>query len=503
MYNYIKNLWLSISLKRKLGFYSGMVILVMGLSAGFNMYLSNYVIGNFNMILNDNSKCQDLQQAMEMEAEAFEDFIRERNQENREVYGLACLRTEQCLKELPFDYRKIGAERYARTWNMINGYEGYQKMRDDVLQMDPEDGNYIIRLYQVYGVQEYLQTFARRLLQTTMAESDANYQAKAQLFYHLPSLIILVSVIMMVFSMGLTHLLSNTFLRPLSKLVGSTRKIAVNDFSGEDLVVENKDEMGEMVHAFNKMKHATKGYIDTLMKNYEMSELLHKEEMERVETEKRLQAARLELLKSQINPHFLFNTLNMISCMAKLEEASTTERMINSMSNLFRYNLKTSEQIVPLAQELKVVQDYIYIQKMRFGSRVQYDSDVRVDASQIMIPAFTLQPVVENAIIHGLAKKEQGGRIYLRAWLRGETLVLSVADTGLGMSEEKRQALLDALAGRRTERIGIGLGNIYKRIRSMYADGDLRIYSKEDRGTVIQMWIPQTNQGEELNIIKK
>lgn len=497
MYTYIKNLWLSISLKKKLGFYSGMVILVMGLSAVFNMYLSNYVIGNFNVILNDNSKCQELQQAMELETDAFAEFIRERNQENRETYGLACVRTRQCIQDLPFDYDQIGAERYARTWNVINGYEGYQKMRDEVLQMDPEDGDFIIRLYQVYGTQEYLQAFARRLLQTTMAEGDASYLAKAQLFYHLPSLILFVSVIMILFSVGLTHLLSNTFLHPLGKLVGSTRKIAVNDFSGEDLVVENKDEMGEMVHAFNKMKHATQGYINTLMKNYEMSELLHKEEMERVEMEKRLQAARLELLKSQINPHFLFNTLNMISCMAKLEDASTTERMINSMSNLFRYNLKTSEQIVPLEQELKVVQDYIYIQKMRFGSRIQYESDVRVDSARIMIPAFALQPVVENAIVHGLAKKEQGGRIYLRAWLRhGEVLVLSVADTGLGMSEEKRRALLDALEGRKTARIGIGLGNIYQRIRSMYENGDLRIYSREGRGTVIQMWIPQTVQGE-------
>ena len=113
--------------------------------------------------------------------------------------------------------------------------------------------------------------------------------------------------------------------------------------------------------------------------------------------EKQLSGARLELLKSQINPHFLFNTLNMIACMAKLEEAVTTERMISSMSSLFRYNLKTSEQIVTLARELKVVQDYMYIQQMRFGSRILYSCDLKVDAEQAMIPAFTLQPVVENA----------------------------------------------------------------------------------------------------------
>ena len=98
--------------------------------------------------------------------------------------------------------------------------------------------------------------------------------------------------------------------------------------------------MGELVRAFNKMKRSTKGYIDTLKENHRMSELLHREEIERVEMEKQLSGARLELLKSQINPHFLFNTLNMIACMAKLEEAVTTERMISSMGSLFRYNLR-------------------------------------------------------------------------------------------------------------------------------------------------------------------
>ena len=199
-----------------------------------------------------------------------------------------------------------------------------------------------------------------------------------------------------------------------------------------------------------------------------MSELLHREEIERVEMEKQLSGARLELLKSQINPHFLFNTLNMIACMAKLEEAVTTERMISSMGSLFRYNLKTSEQIVTLARELKVVQDYMYIQQMRFGSRILYSCDLKVDAEQAMIPAFTLQPVVENAMVHGLSKKEQGGRVHVRIWEQGNRLVISVADTGLGMSEERLAEVTEAMKERRTSRIGIGLGNIYKRIHMMY-----------------------------------
>ena len=202
----------------------------------------------------------------------------------------------------------------------------------------------------------------------------------------------------------------------------------------------------------------------------------------------------MELLKSQINPHFLFNTLSMIACTAKLEEAETTEKMIISMSSLFRYNLKTSEQIVALKQELDVVQNYIYIQKMRFGSRVAYETDIRTDAGRIRIPAFTMQPIVENAIIHGLSKKEAGGRIIVRAWERENQVVISVADNGLGMDSQRLRELRDGLKGGKTAKVGIGLGNISKRIHNMYQRGNVQIYSTEGRGTVIQMVIPQDEE---------
>ncbi len=491
MFGYIKNMWLKVPLKRKLSAYSAMVILVMVVTAVFTIQLVHYALNSFDVILDDNSRCQEFTQAIEEEAGAFEAFIRERNLKNRESYETASARTKECIRQLPFDYQRIGADRYAQTWNVLNGYEGYTDFRDQLLQTDPEDGEYIPSLYQVYQMQDYLQGYARRLTQMTMTDGDARYQEKADIFSAMPRLILFVSGVMILISLLMTRLLANTVLNPLGKLVRATRKIIANDFGGEDLAVENQDEMGELVHAFNKMKHATQGYINSLMKNYEMSELLHKEEMERVETEKRLEAARLELLKSQINPHFLFNTLNMIACMAKLEDASTTERMITCMGNLFRYDLRTSEQIVPLEQELKVVEDYMYIQKMRFGGRIRYDSDVRVNALQVQIPAFTLQPLVENAIVHGIARKEQGGRILLRAWMSGDVLILSMADTGVGMDETKRETLLEALQGKGTARVGIGLGNIYQRIHSLYQDGDLRVYSRAGYGTVIQMRIPQ------------
>lgn len=494
----LRNIWLTISIKKKIGIFAAMVILIMALSATFSICIMNFSLGGFNTILNDNSRCHDFQEALDLEIESFADYIRDATPDTRDQYVLSCVRTERCLRSLPFDYARIGTERYARTWSILNGYETYQAYRDELAETQVRESDFVERLYRVYKMQEYLQTYARRLVQVTLKEGNDSYQEKVPVFYNMPYLILAISAVFMGFVMFLTKILSNALVSPAVLLAQCARKIAKNDFTGEDPSVENRDEMGELVRAFNKMKRSTKGYIDILKENHRMSELLHREEIERVEMEKQLSGARLELLKSQINPHFLFNTLNMIACMAKLEEAVTTERMISSMSSLFRYNLKTSEQIVTLARELKVVQDYMYIQQMRFGSRILYSCDLKVDAEQAMIPAFTLQPVVENAMVHGLSKKEQGGRVHVRIWEQGKRLVISVADTGLGMSEERLAEVTEAMKERRTSRIGIGLGNIYKRIHMMYKQGEFRIASIEGRGTVIQMFIPQEkhNRGD-------
>lgn len=494
----LRNIWLTISIKKKIGIFAAMVILIMALSATFSICIMNFSLGGFNTILNDNSRCHDFQEALDLEIESFADYIRDATPDTRDQYVLSCVRTERCLRSLPFDYARIGTERYARTWSILNGYETYQAYRDELAETQVRESDFVERLYRVYKMQEYLQTYARRLVQVTLKEGNDSYQEKVPVFYNMPYLILAISAVFMGFVMFLTKILSNALVSPAVLLAQCARKIAKNDFTGEDPSVENRDEMGELVRAFNKMKRSTKGYIDTLKENHRMSELLHREEIERVEMEKQLSGARLELLKSQINPHFLFNTLNMIACMAKLEEAVTTERMISSMGSLFRYNLKTSEQIVTLARELKVVQDYMYIQQMRFGSRILYSCDLKVDAEQAMIPAFTLQPVVENAMVHGLSKKEQGGRVHVRIWEQGNRLVISVADTGLGMSEERLAEVTEAMKERRTSRIGIGLGNIYKRIHMMYKQGEFRIASIEGRGAVIQMFIPQEkhNRGD-------
>lgn len=488
---YVHKRWLSFTLKQKFGVFAGAVVLTIGLAIFMNIVVVNFALYGFGRILDDNARSHAFQEAMEREADAFETFARRRSMENQREYEAACAATMRSLNALPFQYEEIGPRRYARTWSIRNAYESYGQARDRVAGMGGFEADYVTSLYEVYRIQDYLSSYARILVQLTLEEGNQEYLARVPMLNRIPYWLLGVGLFFIIIILYMTGVMKTAVVNPVERLAHVSRMIAHNDYTGDDIVVENRDEMGELVQAFNKMKHATAGYITTLEEKHEMAELLHREELDRVEMEKILEATRFDVLKSQINPHFLFNTLNMIACMAKLEDADTTEKMISSMSSLFRYNLKTTETEVPLKQELKVVDDYMYIQQMRFGSRIQYEKRIDVDENSVIIPSFSLQPIVENAIIHGISKKEQGGKIHVRIIDSHGQISITIADSGVGMSRERLNELRAACRERKTSKIGIGLGNIYKRLHMMYEGADLRLYSKEGTGTIIQMKIPQ------------
>ena len=220
-------------------------------------------------------------------------------------------------------------------------------------------------------------------------------------------------------------------------------------------------------------------------------DLFHEEELQKLEAERRLETMKLEVLVNQVNPHFLFNTLNVIGGMAMLENAETTEKMIMALSSLFRYNLKNSSSETLLSQELNIAKDYMYIQQMRFGERLRFEIDDSTEESDVIIPTFTFQPLVENAIIHGLAPKEEGGKIHIRVWKKGEDLFITVHDTGVGMSKEKLEQLKKKLEEGNVSRESIGVGNVYRRFKIMYPEGQFTIYSRENKGTLIKLQIPK------------
>ncbi len=491
----LKMQWLKCSLKRKIVIIMVSILLVMMVSESITMSFCMFTLDDFENIINNNSIYHELQTVIKNEQETFISYIRNRTDENKLAFEQACFESAGSINSLPFEYGQLGEERYGRTWNLINGYGGYSIYRDELLEKSEHDLDYIDLLYEVLGMQESLSDYALKLVQVTLEQWDEVYEEKVQLFQKVvPFYSSTVIFIMLIMIIKTWRLFSRTLIKPIIMIAEDSRKIAMNKFDTPDLYVENKDEIGELVAVFNKMKKAMIGYIHTLEEKNRIAELLHKEELEKVEMEKTLEQARLEILKHQVNPHFLFNTLNMISSMARLEDAEITDKMTVSLGNLFRYNLRTVEQEVFLEQEIEVMDDYIYIQQMRFDNRIVYEKRIEVDEKKVKIPAFTLQPIVENAFVHGVSTMEQDGKISIKIWEENNKVIIIVEDNGCGMNESTLKEIHKRIYDKNISGRGIGLGNICKRIRMMYQEnGHFEIFSTYGEGTIVRLEIPQKN----------
>ena len=469
----LHGIWMSCSLERKVRWITISTAAVVILSITAVMLVAGYGMKGFGDLLMGNSRSLAFWSAMDAESSSFQYYAGDRTPENREKYEMSCARTRSALKSLPFDYEEIGADRYGVTWSILNMYENYAAARDAFLEMEEGAPDYLDRLYTIYRVQGYLATHAGRLEQMTVESGNERYEMQRPLFIIVPAVSILWGAAALLMVRWLNRSVQRNIVRPMVELAEDSRRIGENDFTGPDTHAEGGDEIASLVRAFCTMKASTRGYIEALTEKHKM--------------EKQLDEVRLQMLKNQINPHFLFNTLNMIASTAQIEDADTTEKMIHALSRLFRYNLKSTDSVMPLERELKVVQDYMYLQQMRFGQRIRYDTDCKPDTMEVLVPSFALQPLVENAIIHGISPKGQGGRIHVRSWMEGRRLWISVADTGRGMAQERLEEIRLALARGEEKATGVGVGNIYRRVHGMYRDGEVFIYSSEGRGTVVQM----------------
>lgn len=469
----IQKFWLSFSLKKKVKWIFTSAAVAVFLSILINILVASFGMGGMGNILEGNAKSLDFWSAMDTERKAFQSFVREASTETKVRYEKASARTEEVLYSLPFDYKQIGNRGFGKTWSIRNTYGSYVKERDALLLMSKEEEGYAQKYYKVSQMQNYLSTYAGTLEQLTVERGVEEYKGLRPLFVLVPLAAILWGSAALFIVWRLNCSVNRTIIQPVVALAEDSVRISKNDFSGDALEALGQDEIAMLVRAFCRMKSSTHDYITALNERYEM--------------EIQLEEVRLQMLKNQINPHFLFNTLNMIAGTAQIEDAVSTEKMINALSRLFRYNLKSTDSVMPLERELKIISDYMYLQQMRFGQRVMYSTDCEEETLEVLVPVFALQPLVENAIIHGLSPKGQGGKIHIRSWMHEGKIWISVADTGTGIGREQLEEMKKALEMGAEHKTGIGVGNIYRRIHSMYQDGQVTIDSMEGIGTVVQI----------------
>src|SRR6202047_2787517 len=198
--------------------------------------------------------------------------------------------------------------------------------------------------------------------------------------------------------------------------------------------------------------------------------------------------ARMDALSSQINPHFLFNTLNTVSSLIRFDP-DMARGVVLKLSNILRRLLRKHETFVPLREELEFIDDYLDIEVIRFGrDKLQIFKEIEEETLDAFVPSMLLQPMIENAIKHGLAPRLEGGQIHVRAHRREGRLLIEIMDNGLGIPAER----LSEVYGE-----GIGISNVHERLRLLYGDQfKMDIHSQEGQGTQIHIEIPELAAAE-------
>jgi len=285
-------------------------------------------------------------------------------------------------------------------------------------------------------------------------------------------------------SIGLILFLTRRLLQPLKKMQSLMRKVEDGDYSVRFKASSN-DEIGNLAGSFNHMV----SQINELVRRVFAIRILKRE-------------ADFKLLQSKINPHFLYNTLESISMKAEVDENYEVADMISRLGRLFRMTISHEKETIALAKEMEYVEHYVQLQKIRFR-KLEFEVGIDPALSASHILPWTLQPLVENAIVHGLSPLNHEGKISIEGIRDGDDIVIRIADNGVGLDERKArdiQAELLTDADKKTDDIHMGLKNISDRIRFYFGEGyGLTLTGKPGVGTTVTLRMKNlTEEGERL-----
>ena len=261
-------------------------------------------------------------------------------------------------------------------------------------------------------------------------------------------------------------------------------------FQAEPIQITSNDEFEEFANAFNEMTQIIKLQMQKIEENASVKEQLAEMEIEKLKMFSDLQKNHLDFLQSRVNPHFLFNTLNMISSLARIENAEQSAELMEITASFLRYNLDNISKTVTLKQEMENLKEYMAIQEYRYGGRYQYDFQVEEKCLEFQMPCMILKPLVENAFLHGIAMKLSGGCVWIRAYAMSSRIFLEVRDNGVGMTEQQIEEVYNDFNENNRSTTHIGLCNIYQRLQLFYQDDVQFVLSNMNPGLEITISLP-------------
>ena len=459
----------------------------------------NTMTREMDSVYRDNLKLNELAEALASVQSNMTDYLNTKTSDSLERY----YKSEQDYYKLVYELNNsVTGDTYdlmeKNIRNMSNEYiqtTGYaiEAKRGRNVERYSAEFDKASRLYN------YINTYINSLNNERFKSNSSNYSELLSAFriFETISIIMMVAALLgsSVFVIGFT----SSIIDPIRKLAKSADEVAKGNFEIETLEIRTNDEIGVVTKAFNKMVASIKDYIEQIKENMEHERKMQEKEL-RIEST--LKEAQLKYLQTQINPHFLFNTLNAGAQLAMMEEAEKTYDYIQNTAEFFRYNVREGNTTVKLADEISLIDHYIYILNVRFSGDIKYEKDIDESLTDILMPSMILQPIVENSINHGIKEMEGKGIIALRVYGEDDNVFISVKDNGIGMTQE----MIDkVLSGELTEEEkaapvgahGIGMDNVIKRLR-LFTDREDSVSIRSDgEGKGTEVIIKLTNGGSE------
>ena len=328
---------------------------------------------------------------------------------------------------------------------------------------------------------DYIESAIYSLNNEQFAENSENYTKLLSAFRRFEMTSNLVLALVIAGNIIVVTRLTLAVIRPLQNLTEKAGEVGRGNFDISPLEVVNNDEVGVVTEAFNQMTVSIRDYIDRLRESSAAERRLRENELL---MQAHLKEAQLKYLQAQINPHFLFNTLNAGAQLAMMEGADKTNGYIEHVANFFRYNVKKGSEIVTIREEVELIDNYIYILNVRFSGDIKYEKKLDESVLDTPMPSMILQPIVENCVNHGIREMLGEGRINLEVFRIDDIVCVSISDNGKGLSQETISDILNGSlkTDPKSSGGGIGLDNVIARLRLFTGESDPVSITSEGEG---------------------
>nr|WP_294693454.1 histidine kinase [uncultured Blautia sp.] len=338
----------------------------------------------------------------------------------------------------------------------------------------------------------YIQSSIDELNNLMFQENSSTYAVLRAVMRYLEISNSVIMIIIVAVGMLLLIQATRNMFVPLSNMAETAQLVGQGNFHVKMHDTDAQDELGTVTRAFNTMVENLDLYMARTKASMEKEQQMMERELL---MENHLKEAQLKYLQSQINPHFLFNSLNAGAQLAMMEDAEQTGIFVEKMADFFRYNVKKGQEDATLGEELEAVDNYIYILNVRFAGDIHFSKDVDESLENVRMPSMILQPIVENAVNHGIRDIEWEGKIHLTVTGDADYIRISVKDNGKGMTQEQIEGVLSGNREHRNEEgdsTGIGMNNVISRLELYYEESGLMEINSEGKGkgTETVIYIP-------------